>query len=118
MFQTQRVGLSAGDQPPLMQDQQVITGLHFIQQVGGPEHADVLFAAQTTNVLIERQPTGRVEANAGLVEQQQARFMQQGAGDFHSATVAAVEFANPLATAFGQGLTGQFGVDPQAGLAP
>ncbi|MNU90805.1 hypothetical protein D3C71_806820 [compost metagenome] len=44
--------------------------------------------------------------------------MQQGAGNFHPATMAAIEFAHPFAATVGQGLTGQFGVDPKVGLTP
>ncbi|MNI17317.1 hypothetical protein D3C73_706850 [compost metagenome] len=101
-----------------MQDQQVIAGLYFVEQVGGPEHADVLLATQAADVPVERQATRRVEADTGFIEQQQARLMQQGAGNFHPATMAAIEFAHPFAAALGQGLAGQFGVDPKVGLAP
>ncbi len=79
----QGISPPAGHQTALMKNQQVIARLHFIQQVGGPEHADVLLATQVANVLIERQPAGRIEADTGLVEQQQPWLMQQGAGDFH-----------------------------------
>ena len=68
MFQAQRIGLPTGDQPALMENQQVIAGLHFVEQMGGPEHADALLAAQVANVLVERQATGRVESGAGFIE--------------------------------------------------
>ena len=68
MFQAQRIGLSAGHQPALMEDQQVVAGLHFVQQMSGPEHADGVFAAQVAQVLIECQATGGIESGAGFVE--------------------------------------------------
>ena len=69
MLQAQRIGRATGHQAPLMQYQQVIAGLHFVQQVGGPQHTQLLLAAQPTQVLVERQAAGRVEAHTGLVEQ-------------------------------------------------
>src|SRR5688572_9814827 len=83
-----------------------------------PEHADGVLAAQAAEVLVERQATGRIMADAGLIKQQQAGLMQQRAGDFYPPTMAAIEFAHPLATALSQRLARQFGVDPKAGLAP
>ncbi len=50
MFQAHRVGLPAGDQAALMHDQQIVAGLHFVEQVSGPEHADTLLAAQLPDV--------------------------------------------------------------------
>lgn len=44
--------------------------------------------------------------------------MQQGAGNFHPPAMPAIEFAYPFAPAFGQGLAGQFRLDPQGALAP
>ncbi|MNP78796.1 hypothetical protein D3C76_1764960 [compost metagenome] len=68
-------------------------------------------------MLVERQATGRVEAGAGFIEQQQTRFMQQGTGDFHSPAMAAIEFAHPFAAALAQALASQFRIDSQARLA-
>ena len=65
-------------------------------------------------MLIERQAAGRVEAGAGFVEQQQARLVQQGAGDFHPPAVAAIEVADLVVAALAQLLAGQFGVDALA----
>lgn len=96
MFQAHRVGLSAGDQTALVHDQQVVAGLHFVEQVSGPEHADALLAAQLPDVQSQGEAAGRIEADAGFVEQQQVRFVEQGAGDLNPASMATVEVAYPL----------------------
>ena len=118
MFLTQGIGLPTGHQPASMQDQQVIAGLHFVEQVGSPEHADALLATQAADVLVECQATRRVEADTGFIEQQQARLMQQGAGNFHPAPMADVQLAYTIAPAFAKALAGQFGFHPQVALAP
>lgn len=117
MFQAHGIGAATGDQAALMHDQQVVAGLHFVQQVSGPEHADALLAAQLPDVQAQGEAAGRIEADAGFVEQQQARFMEQGAGDFHPASMTAVEVAHPLVAPLGQVLAGQFGVDANGALA-
>ncbi|MNI49848.1 hypothetical protein D3C73_1044830 [compost metagenome] len=101
-----------------MQDQQVIAGLHFIQQVGGPQHTDALLVTQAAQVLVERQAAGRVEADAGFIQQQQARLVQQCPGDFHPTAMAAIELAYPFATPLGQRLARQFGIHADRALAP
>ena len=59
-----------------------------------------------------------VESDTGFVEQQEAWLVEQGTGDFHPTAMPAIEFAYPFAPAFGQGLAGQFRLDPQGALAP
>lgn len=49
----------------------------------------------------QRQAAGRVEPGAGFVEQQQARLVEQGAGNLHAAAVAAVERAHLVVTTLG-----------------
>ncbi|MNZ81249.1 hypothetical protein D3C78_999090 [compost metagenome] len=66
-------------------------------------------------MLVERLAAGRVEAGAGLVEQQELRLVQQRAGDLHPAAVAAVERAHRLAAAFGELLAPQFQLDALGG---
>ena len=69
MLQAQGVGGTACYQAALMQNQQVIAGLDLVQQVGGPQHAELLLAAQPPHVLVEGQAAGRVEADTGFVKQ-------------------------------------------------
>ena len=68
MCLTDGVGACAGDEAALMQDQQIVAGLYFVQQVRGPQHADAL-VAQLADVLVQGQPAGRVKTNAGFIEQ-------------------------------------------------
>lgn len=68
VLKAQRIGGATGHQAPLMQNQQVIAGLHFVQQVSGPQHTELLLAAQPAQVLVKRQAAGRVEADAGFVQ--------------------------------------------------
>jgi hypothetical protein len=68
MLGAYRCGMSRRYQAPLVQNQQVILFLDLIEQMRGPEHADAVFAAQAAHVAIERQTTGRIEADAGFIE--------------------------------------------------
>ncbi|MOA25421.1 hypothetical protein D3C78_1461450 [compost metagenome] len=77
-----------------------------------------MLAAQLPDVQAEGEAAGRIEADAGFVEQQQARFVEQGAGDLDPAAMATVEVAHPFMAPLGQVLAGQFGVDAGAALAP
>lgn len=118
MLKAQRIGGATGHQAPLMQNQQIIAGLHFVQQMSGPQHTELLLAAQPAQVLVKRQAAGRIEADAGFVQQQQARFMQQRAGNFHPPPMADVQLTHTIAPAFTKALAGQFGFDPQVALTP
>ena len=118
LLRDQGSDLPTGHQAALMQDHQPIVGLYFVEQVGGPQHADALFDAQAAHVLVQRQAAGRVEADAGFIQQQQARLMQQRPGDFHPAPVSAVELADFFAAPFREDLACQFGGYAQVGLAP
>src|SRR3990167_9555807 len=89
-------GQTLGDQASAVEDQQLVAGLHFVEQVGGPEHRQAIITTELAHMPVERQAAGRVKADAGLVEQQQARLVQQGAGDLDATTVAAVEVADPV----------------------
>ncbi|MNN55476.1 hypothetical protein D3C81_1703530 [compost metagenome] len=57
-------------------------------------------------MLVERQAAGRVEADAGLVEQQQTWFMQQRAGNLHPAPMADVQRPDRLTPPFIEALAG------------
>jgi hypothetical protein len=110
-------GLTAGDQTALMQNQQVVVAVDFVEQMGGPEHADTLFAAQAAHMLVQGETTSRIKAYAGFVQQQKPRLMQQRSRDFYAATVPAIQFADALATTLAQPLTGQFLLNPLVDLA-
>ncbi|OWK40119.1 hypothetical protein PSOLE_37770 [Pseudomonas oleovorans subsp. oleovorans] len=94
-------GLAPGHARAAMQDQQLVGGFDLVQQVGGPQHAQALLATQIAHMSAQRQAAGRVEPGAGFVEQQQARLVEQGAGNLHAAAVAAVERAHLVVTTLG-----------------
>ena len=85
--------------------------------MGGPQHGQAFFPRQPVHMLDQKPPRRHVQADGGFVQQQQTRAVQQGAGDFHPAAVAAIEQAHPLAPALAQRHALQFGVDARAPLA-
>ena len=85
-----------------MQHHEVIAGYDLVEQMGRPQHADVLFGHQLPDMVkdvgarLDIQPDGR------LVQQQQARPMQQFAGNFQPSHLAAREVANLAAGTIGE----------------
>src|SRR5229473_2581202 len=70
--------------------------------MGGPQYADVLLGDQPPDVTEDIGAGLDVEADGCLVEQQQARAMQQRAGDFQPSHLAAREVAHLAAGAVGK----------------
>jgi hypothetical protein len=55
-----------------VEDDHPVAGPDLVDQVGGPEHGQVLLAAERVHVLDDREPAVDVEADGGLVEDQEA----------------------------------------------
>ena len=94
---------------PLMQHGDLISRLHLVDQVRRPEHADAALATAVAHLLQNALAAVDIEADGGLVGQQQARLVQQGAGQFQAPALAAAELAHLLVGAVGE-------ADAQQGL--
>ena len=121
------VGAGVGDEPrdravrqhpPLMQHHEVVAGHDLVEQMRGPQHADALLGDELPDVAEDIGAGLDVEADGRLVEQQQARAMQQRAGDFQPPHLAAGEVAHLAAGAVGKPDARQHLVAAQARVAP
>ena len=91
---TRAVDRAPRPDPTAVQQHDMVAGLDLVDQVGRPQHGQVLVAAQAVHV-VDQVPTAvDVEPDRGLVEHQEPRPMQQGAGDLDPTLHAATEGAN------------------------
>jgi hypothetical protein len=70
--------------------------------MGGPEHAEAILAGQRADAGENVGAGGDIQADGGLVEQQEARPVKQRPGDLNPALLAAGEIADLLAGAVGE----------------
>ena len=68
-----------------MQHDKFVVGDDLVEQMGRPQHADALLSGQTPDMAEDVGACLDVEADCRLVEQQQARPMQQRASDLDAA---------------------------------
>src|SRR6266699_6063719 len=92
-------GLALRQHPALMQNNEVVAECDLVEQVRGPQYADALLGNQLPDMIEDIGAGLDVEADGRLVQQQQARAMQQGARDFEPSHLAAREVADLAAGA-------------------
>ena len=107
-----------GKHPALMQDHEVVAGHDFVEQMGGPEHADALLGDQLPDVVEDVGARLDVEPDGRFVEQQQTWAMQQRARNFEPAHLSAREVAHLAAGAFGKADAREHLIAAQACFAP
>ena len=83
----------------LMQDDNIVAGLDLVDQMGCPKHANALARDKAPHMLEDVRAGLDIETGGRLVKQQHARAMQQRAGDFHPAHLAAGKVARLFARA-------------------
>jgi len=84
-----------------MEKNDIVGGLDLIDQVGCPQNANACLGNKAPYMLENIRAGLDIEAGGWLIEQQQARAMQQCAGDFHSPHLAAGEIARLVIGAAG-----------------
>ena len=102
----------------LMQHYEIVAGLDLVEQMRRPEHADALLRHQLANVVENIGAGLYVEPDGRLVEQQQARPMQERACDFQPPHLAAREVAHLAAGALSKTQARQHLVATNARFAP
>src|SRR5205814_6497723 len=85
-------------------------------QMCGPKCRQTLLTAEPANVIEHELPTGDVEADRGLVEQQKPWPMQQAAGNLDATALAAAELADLVAPLIGKADAFDFPGHPQLRL--
>ena len=103
---------------PAIDHQQIVVGLHLVEQMRRPQHADIVGARQLMHVAHDGPPRRVVEPDGRLVEQKQLRAMQQTAGDLDPAPMAAIQRTHPLADALLHVEIGQRAQHALVGLFP
>src|SRR4051812_33752988 len=88
--------------PPQVQDHQLVARRDLVEQMRGPEHADALFGNQPPHMTENVGARLDVEADRRLVEQQQARPVQQRPRDLEPPHLTAREVAHLAARAVGK----------------
>src|SRR6185312_15608656 len=86
----------------LVQDHEIIARDDLIEQMGCPEYADALFGDELPDMAEDVGAGLDVKPDRRLVEEEQARSVQQSARDFHSPHLAAGEVAYLAAGAVGK----------------
>ena len=87
-----------------------------IDQMGGPQYAERSGAAERLHVLQQKVAAFHVQAHRGLVQQKERGVVQQRAGQFHTAFLAAGECADAFGAAAQQIDAGEFFFDPYSGF--
>jgi hypothetical protein len=80
----QRLGRVDRHDLAVIDDRDAVAVLGLVHVVGGQEDRNILAALQVVDVVPDRRPGLRVQANRRLVEEQHVRRVQQAAGDLQS----------------------------------
>ena len=107
-----------GQDPALMQDDEIIVRPDLVEQMRRPQHAYSLFGNELADVVEDIGARLDVEADGRLVEQQQARAVQQRSRNFQPSHLAAGEIAHLAAGAVGKAEARQHLAATFAGIAP
>ena len=110
--------LALGQYPALMQHDEIIARADLVEQMRRPQHAYSLFGNELADVVEDIGAGLDVEADGCLVEQQQARAVQQRPRDFQPSHLAAGEIAHLAAGAVGKAEARQHLAAAFAGIAP
>ena len=84
---------------PAIEHEQVVVRLDLVEQMRGPQHADIVGARKLMDVVHDGRTGRHIEADGGLVEQQQLRAVQERAGDLDPSAVATIQRAHALVDA-------------------
>src|SRR6185437_5613168 len=90
---------AAGEHAALVQDDEIVARHDLVEQVRSPQHTDSLVRDELPHMAENVGARLDIEADGGLVEQQEARPMQKGAGDLEPPHLAAGEIAHLAAGA-------------------
>jgi hypothetical protein len=77
---------------PLMQNDELIGGLHLAEHMGGPEYAQAA-TAEGAHVCQEQLAAGNIKTGGSLIDNQELGSTQQRPRDLHTSTQAARETA-------------------------
>ena len=64
-----RVPGPIGQQLALMQYQHVVVFADFFNQMGRPEHGQVVLGAECADMIVQRPAAGHIQTNSGFVQQ-------------------------------------------------
>src|SRR6185436_7670336 len=109
--------LALGQHPALMQDDEIIVRTDLVEQMRRPQHAYSLFGNELADVVEDVGARLDVEADGRLVEQQQARAVQQRPRNFQAPHLAAGEVAHLAASTVGKADAPQHLAAACAGIA-
>jgi hypothetical protein len=109
---------AAREHAALMQDDEIVAGGNLVEQMRRPQHADTLLGDELPDVGQDVRACLDIEPDGRLVEQQQARPMQQRTRNFQPAHLSAREVAHLACGAIGKSDPRQHLFGPAARVAP
>src|SRR6516162_3044200 len=94
--------LTLRQNPALMQNDKVVARLNLIEKMRGPQHADALLGDEAPNMRKDLGSGLDVEPDGRLVEQQEARPVQERPRNLEPPHLPAREVANLAVVTFGK----------------
>src|SRR3954447_19456851 len=104
--------------PALMQNHKFVVGDDLVKEVGRPQHANALLIGETPDMVENVSSRFYIEADCRLVQQQQARSMQQRASYFKPPHLPARKIPHFAAIAVSKSHPRQHFARVQRGLTP
>ena len=74
-----------------MEEDEIVRGANLVDQMGGLEDSDPAIGSEFVDVLHDRLAGGKIKPDRRLVQEQQLRVVEEGAGDLHAPPVAPVQ---------------------------
>ncbi len=112
-----RVGAVVGEHAPLVQHDDLVVGTDLVDEMRGPQHADAILRHEAAGQRQNVGPRLDVEPRGRLVEQHEAGFVQERAGDLDPPRLAARELADAVFQPVGKPHPSDEGAGAGAGLA-
>ena len=106
-----RIDIAMGEDAPLVQHHHVIAGIDLVDEMGRPQHTQAILAAQAMHVIENGLPGADIDADRRFVQQQEARPVQQRAGDLDPPHLAAAQAADLVLEALEQAGAAELGLD-------
>ena len=69
---------AARDDLAAIDDQEVVIGLDLVEQMCGPQHADIVALGKLMHMADDGSPRRMIEPDGGLIEEEQFRTVQEG----------------------------------------
>ena len=110
-------GSAVGEHLALVQHDHPRALADFVDQMRGPKRGQAFVAAEPAHVVEHELPAGDVEPDRRLVEQQQARLVQQSARDLDTAPLAAAQLPRLVAALVDKPDALDLGGDPSGCVA-